>query len=75
MADATETTTTLIESSAPQHHGIAFGGETRNMAMGIAMFGVGSAAFVSGLTILFFTGAIVWMFILWGGFFSTATYC
>ena len=69
MADATETTTTLIESSAPPHNGIVFGGETRNMAMGIAMFGAGLAAFISGLTSAVFTEAIAWTFILWGGFF------
>lgn len=69
MADVTETTATLTEQAAPQRNAIVFGGETRNMAMGIAMLGAGTAAFFSGLTHTFFAQAIAWTFIAWGVFF------
>jgi len=68
MADMTETTALAEVTAAPRNE-IVFGGETRNMAMGIAMFGAGFAAFVSGLTVTFFTEAIAWTFIAWGIFF------
>ena len=45
---------------------IAFGGETRNMAMGVAMVGAGLGAYVTGLTHSFFAQAIATTFILWG---------
>lgn len=45
---------------------IAFGGETRNMAMGIAMVGAGLGAYVTGLTHSFFAQSIATTFVLWG---------
>ena len=54
---------------AAQDDVMVFGGEKRNMAMGIAMFGAGAAAFISGLTDTFFAEAIAWTFMLWGIFF------
>ncbi len=68
MADATEMTTLAAPAAAPRH-AIVFGGETRNMAMGIAMLGGGIAAFIAGLTNTFFAEAIAWTFIAWGLFF------
>ena len=65
MADATETTTLAAPAVAPRN-AIVFGGETRNMAMGIAMLGGGIAAFIAGLTNTFFAEAIAWTFIAWG---------
>jgi hypothetical protein len=66
MADATETTTIVAEQAAPRRNAIVFGGETRNMAMGIAMLGGGIAAFIAGLTHTFFAEAMAWTFIAWG---------
>jgi hypothetical protein len=45
---------------------IIFGGEKRNMAVGIAMFGAGFGAYITGLTHSFFAQAIATTFILWG---------
>lgn len=56
------------ETSAPDN-ALVFGGEKRNMAMGIAMAGAGAAAFVLGLTTTFFAQALAVTFILWGAFF------
>jgi hypothetical protein len=67
MADSIETT--LAEPAAPTRNAIVFSGETRNMAMGIAMFGGGVAAFIAGLTHTFFAEALAWTFIAWGAFF------
>lgn len=66
MADVTETTTMSIEQATPRRDAIVFGGETRNMAMGVAMLGGGIAAFVAGLTHTFFAEAIAWTFVAWG---------
>jgi hypothetical protein len=49
--------------------GLAFGGESRNMAMGIAMLGAGAGAFVLGLTHTFFAQAMAITFVFWGAFF------
>ncbi|HHY58561.1 MAG TPA: hypothetical protein GYA08_24350 [Chloroflexi bacterium] len=67
MADSLETT--LTEPVAPARHAIVFSGETRNMAMGIAMLGGGIAAFIAGLTHTFFAEALAYTFIAWGVFF------
>ena len=64
MAEATEISTVGAEPQA--QNAIVFGGETRNMAMGIAMLGGGAAAFVAGLTHTFFAEATAWTFIAWG---------
>lgn len=66
----------LAEHAAPSDHlrpagqtakdEIVFSGESRNMAMGIAMLGAGVGAFVAGLTHTFFAQAIAITFILWG---------
>lgn len=69
MADMVEHAGTMGEESQLQDNVIVFGGQQRNMAMGIAMLGAGAAAFVSGLTNTFFTEAIAWTFTLWGVFF------
>ena len=45
---------------------IVFGGEKRNMAVGIAMFGAGFGAYITGLTHSFFAQAIATTFVLWG---------
>jgi hypothetical protein len=63
-------TTPIAQATAPkQEEGLVFGGETRNMAMGIAMLGAGAGAFVAGLTHTFFAEAIAITFIFWGLFF------
>ena len=64
MAETVETVGMAAEPA--QDDVIVFGGEKRNMAMGIAMLGAGAAAFVSGLTHTFFAQAIAWTFVLWG---------
>lgn len=72
MADSIETTlieTTLAEPAATPDNAIVFGGETRNMAMGVAMLGGGVAAFIAGLTHTFFAEALAWTFVAWGIFF------
>ncbi|HHW85297.1 MAG TPA: hypothetical protein GX400_03705 [Chloroflexi bacterium] len=72
MADALQTTalqTSLPEPTAPARPAIVFSGETRNMAMGIAMLGGGIAAFIAGLTHTFFAQALAYTFIAWGIFF------
>jgi hypothetical protein len=66
MAEVTETTMIAAEQAAPQRNELVFGGETRNMAMGVAMLGGGLAAFVAGLTHTFFAEAIAWTFVAWG---------
>lgn len=66
MAELAEPVAVLEEQAAARHHAIVFGGETRNMAMGIAMLTGGAAAFVAGLTNTFFAEAIAWTFIAWG---------
>jgi len=68
MAEMIESTN-LPAQSAPARDVIVFGGETRNMAMGIAMVGGGAAAFLAGLTHTFFAEAMAWTFIAWGAFF------
>jgi hypothetical protein len=50
----------------PGQNDLVFGGETRNMAMGIAMLGAGGGAFVVGLTHTFFAQAIAITFVFWG---------
>ena len=67
MADSAQTT--LSEPIAPARPAIVFSGETRNMAMGIALLGGGIAAFIAGLTHTFFAEALAWTFIAWGAFF------
>jgi hypothetical protein len=63
-------TTPVAQATAPkQEEGLVFGGETRNMAMGIAMLGAGAGAFVLGLTHTFFAQAIAITFVFWGLFF------
>jgi len=69
MAEATELSTLGTEQGAPQQRAIVFGGETRNMAMGIAMLAGGVAAFIAGLTDTFFAEATAWTFIAWGALF------
>ena len=56
------------ETTAPDN-ALVFGGEKRNMAMGVAMAAAGAAAFVLGITNTFFASAIAVTFILWGVFF------
>jgi len=68
MAEVAETTNVSTQP-APANDVIVFGGETRNMAMGVAMLGAGGAAFISGLTHTFFAEAMAWTFIAWGVFF------
>lgn len=67
MAEMVQTVTT--EQIEPATDTIVFYGQRRNMAMGIAMLGGGSAAFIAGLTTTFFAEAIAWTFVLWGIFF------
>lgn len=69
MAEATEISTVGTEQMAPARRAIVFGGETRNMVMGIAMLGGGVAAFIAGLTDTFFAEATAWTFIAWGALF------
>ena len=57
------TETTAVDNT------LVFGGEKRNMAMGVAMAAAGAAAFVLGLTSTFFAEAIAITFIFWGLFF------
>jgi hypothetical protein len=45
---------------------LVFGGESRNMAMGIAMLAAGAGAFVLGLTHTFFAEAMAITFVCWG---------
>jgi hypothetical protein len=66
----------MAESIAAMEHDaladqndFVFGGETRNMAMGVAMLGAGAGAFVLGLTHTFFAQAIAVTFVFWGLFF------
>jgi hypothetical protein len=66
MADATETTLAGAAELLPSQHEIVFGGETRNMAIGMSMVGGGLAAFVAGLTHTFFAEATAWTFVAWG---------
>ncbi|MBW7882197.1 MAG: hypothetical protein H3C34_06110 [Caldilineaceae bacterium] len=68
MVDVAETTN-MPDQTTPEQNVVVFTGETRNMAIGIAMLGGGIAAFVAGLTTTFFAEAIAWTFILWGAFF------
>lgn len=56
------------ETSAPDN-ALVFGGEKRNMAMGVAMAAAGAAAFVLGITGTFFAQAIAITFLIWGLFF------
>jgi hypothetical protein len=58
-----------VPSAAAQEDGLVFGGEQRNMAMGVAMLAAGGAAFVLGLTTTFFAQAIAITFVFWGLFF------
>ncbi|GIK75580.1 MAG: hypothetical protein BroJett021_45680 [Chloroflexota bacterium] len=69
MAEATEISTVGTEQMAPARRAIVFGGETRNMVMGITMLGGGVAAFIAGLTDTFFAEATAWTFIAWGALF------
>lgn len=57
------------EAPGAAETGFVFGGDQRNMAMGVAMAGAGAAAFVLGLTTTFFAQAIAITFIFWGAFF------
>lgn len=66
MAEMVGTVNTAVEPVEPVDNVMYFGGERRNMAMGVAMLGAGGAAFVSGLTHSFFAQAIAWTFIFWG---------
>ena len=68
MAETAESTNLPVQSALARDV-IVFGGETRNMAMGIAMLGGGLAAFIAGLTRTFFAEAMAWTFIAWGAFF------
>ena len=58
-----------VEQPDAVDHALVFGGEKRNMAIGVAMAAAGGAAFVLGLTGTFFAEAIAITFIFWGLFF------
>jgi hypothetical protein len=53
-------------SEQAAQNALVFGGESRNMAMGIAMLVAGAGAFVLGLTHTFFAQAIAITFVFWG---------
>ncbi len=72
MADsvtAMEQAQAAEQQPAAADNALVFGGEKRNMAMGVAMAAAGGAAFVLGLTHTFFAEAIAITFIFWGMFF------
>jgi hypothetical protein len=66
LADPTAPSDHLRPESQASNNEIVFGGESRNMAMGIAMLGAGAGAFILGLTHTFFAQAIAVTFIFWG---------
>ncbi|MBK8046031.1 MAG: hypothetical protein IPK16_02195 [Anaerolineales bacterium] len=69
MTDIADTITAPGDAIAPDEDVVVFGGEHRNMAMGVAMLGAGVAAFIATYTSTFFAQAIAWTFIIWGLFF------
>lgn len=69
MAELVESAGAAVEqpaSSGQAEDKIVFGGEPRNMAMGVAMLFAGIGAFVVGLTKTFFGESIAILFIFWG---------
>jgi hypothetical protein len=69
LADHTQPLNAPQAAKAAADDGLVFGGESRNMAMGIAMLGAGAGAFVLGLTHTFFAQAMAITFAFWGAFF------
>jgi hypothetical protein len=68
MANVAESAEAVVQAE-PVDNVIVFGGQRRNMAMGVAMLGAGLAAFVAGLAHSFFAQAMAWVFVAWGIFF------
>jgi hypothetical protein len=68
MANLAESAGAVVQAE-PVDNVMVFGGQRRNMAMGVAMLGAGLAAFVSGLAHSFFAQAMAWVFVAWGAFF------
>ncbi len=64
MAEAAETISAAAAENVEEP--IVFGGERRNMVMGLAMIGAGAGAFLAGLTSTFFAEAVAWVFVAWG---------
>lgn len=54
------------ESLAPPTERIVFRGSPRNMIVGITLLLAGAAAFVMGMTDVFFAEAMAWTFVIWG---------
>ncbi len=69
MAEMAEEARAVVEAPAQADDDIVFGGEPRNMAMGIAMLLAGGGAFITGLTRTFFAEAMAITFVFWGLFF------
>jgi hypothetical protein len=51
---------------------IVFRGSARNMVVGLTLILAGAAAFVMGMTDVFFAEAMAWTFIIWGALFLFA---
>jgi hypothetical protein len=66
LADHTQPLTAPAAANQVADEGLVFGGESRNMAMGIAMLAAGAGAFVLGLTHTFFAQATAITFVFWG---------
>jgi hypothetical protein len=54
------------ESTSAQSEAIVFHGVPKNMAVGVSMVLAGTAAFVMGMTDVFFAEAMAYIFIVWG---------
>lgn len=68
-AQLAEHTGSATAADSAADNALVFGGETRNMAMGVTMIAAGGSAFVLGLTDTFFAQAIAITFVFWGLFF------
>jgi hypothetical protein len=66
LADHTQPIAAARGADRPDENALVFGGETRNMAMGVAMLAAGAGAFVLGLTHTFFAQAMAITFVCWG---------
>jgi len=73
MADAYRAANPAPQDDVPgDTDRIVFRGSPRNMIVGITLLLSGTAAFVMGMTDVFFAEAMAWTFIIWGALFLFA---
>ncbi len=69
MADAYGMTNPAPQDAAQATDRVTFHGTPHNMGVGLTLLLAGAAAFVMGMTNVFFAEAMAWTFVIWGALF------